>query len=92
MAVNSAPTSFLDNSIMTAGHVLYQQSENVKRNEAGEIEMVEEGDDKVVEDNGDKGNKALKSHYASWTQAVLMRLRKFWRMYLLGVLVAQAGK
>ena len=89
MAVSSAPTGFLDNSITTAGHVLYQQSENVKRNEAGEIEMVEEGDDNVVEDNGDKGNTVLKSHYAPFTQAALMR--KFWRMYLLGVLVAQAG-
>ena len=88
MALNSAPTSFLDNSITTAGHVLPQQTELFERTKDGEIQMVER-DEKIVDESGGKDATVLRSKFASWTQAALMR--KFWRMYLLGILVAQAG-
>ena len=84
MATNSAPTAFLDTSITMAGHVLPQQSDDVEKRLEDELK----GTDEQLEESG-KRDVHLKSNYASWTQAALMR--KFWRMYLLGVLVAQGG-
>ena len=91
MAVNSAPTNFLDTSISTGGHILAQQSEDIERYQNLKLESEKGLELQEVEYPAGTGKEhgTIKSAYASWSQAALMR--KFWKMYLLGVLVAQAG-
>ena len=57
--------------------------------ESTEKEPEKSSEDLVEDVNNAKSGDILTSRYADWPRRAL--IKKFWRMYLLGVLVAFAG-
>jgi hypothetical protein len=75
------PPQVLVSSTLSTGDVKASPFDEVK---VAPLEMIEDVD-------GQKGSATgfLKSNYADWTRRQL--IRKFWRMYLFGLLVSFSG-